>query len=105
MATTWAQRRRDRIDETAGRSLTAEAFQRLRRNPVALVGAVIVVVFGLVAALAPLIVRPGVIPGAQAGFPLGGDQLGRDFFSRVVLASRQTLLVGVLATLLGLAVG
>jgi peptide/nickel transport system permease protein len=120
MATTWAQRRRDRIDETAGRSLTAEALLRLRRNPVAITGAVIVVVFVLVAALAPLIaphgatevfpelqrdLRPGVIPGPQPGFPLGGDQLGRDFFSRLVLASRQTLLVGVLATLLGLAVG
>jgi peptide/nickel transport system permease protein len=49
--------------------------------------------------------RPGSIPGPQDGFPLGSDQLGRDFFSRVILAAQQTLLVGVLATLIGLAVG
>jgi peptide/nickel transport system permease protein len=121
VATTWAQRRRERIDDLAGgRSLTSEALQRLRRNPVAIVGAVIVTAFVVVAALAPWIaphsatevfpelqrdLRPGVIPGPQPGFPLGGDQLGRDFFSRMVLASRQTLIVGVFATLIGLAVG
>jgi peptide/nickel transport system permease protein len=121
MATTWAERRKTRIDDlAAGRSLTSEAFRRLRRDPVAIVGAVIVGVFVVVAALAPLIaphgaaepfpelqaeLRPGNIPGALPGFPLGGDQLGRDFLSRMILASQQTLLVGVLATLIGLAVG
>jgi peptide/nickel transport system permease protein len=121
MTTTWAERRRARIDDlSGGRSLTSEAFQRLRRDPVALTGAVIVGLFVVIAALAPLIapheaasafpelqrdLRPGAIPGPQDGFPLGSDQLGRDFFSRMVLASQQTLLVGVLATLIGLAVG
>jgi peptide/nickel transport system permease protein len=121
MITTWAQRRKDRIDDLAGgRSLTAEAFRRLRTNPVAITGAVIVGTFVLIALLSPLIaphgatepfpqlqqdLRPGTIPGPQEGFPLGSDQLGRDFFSRMILASQQTLLVGVFATLLGLAVG
>jgi peptide/nickel transport system permease protein len=121
VTTTWAQRRRDRIDDLAGgRSLTAEAFSRLRRDPIAITGAVIVGAFVVIAILSPLIaphsatepfpqlqrdLRPGTIPGPQDGFPLGSDQLGRDFFSRLVLASRQTLLVGVFATLIGLAVG
>ena len=121
MTTTWAQRRKDRIDDLAGgRSLTAEAFRRLRRDPVAITGAVIVGAFVVIALLAPVIaphsatepfpqlqqdLRPGLIPGAQPGFPLGSDQLGRDFFSRMILASQQTLLVGVFATLLGLIVG
>jgi len=121
MTTAWAQRRKDRIDDLAGgRSLTSEAFRRLRRDPIALTGAVIVGAFVLIALLSPLIaphsatepfpqlqqdLRPGSIPGPQDGFPLGSDQLGRDFFSRMILASRQTLLVGVFATLIGLAVG
>ena len=121
MTTTWAERRKARIDDlSAGRSLSSEAFRRLRRDPVAIAGAVIVGLFVVVAALAPLIaphgaaeafpqlqenLRPGSIPGPQDGFPLGSDQLGRDFFSRVILAAQQTLLVGVLATLIGLAAG
>jgi peptide/nickel transport system permease protein len=119
--TTLLQRKRGRIDDLAGgRSLTQEAFRRLRRDPIAITGAVIVGAFVLVAVLAPLLapydatqqfpqlqedLRPGQIPGPQEGFPLGSDQLGRDFFSRMLLASQQTLLVGVLATLIGLAVG
>ena len=121
MTTTWLERRRSRIDEIAGgRSLSAEAVRRLRREPAAIVGGTIIGVFVVVAAFAPLIaphdaaqpfpelqqnLRPGAIPGPQDGFPLGSDQLGRDFFSRMILASQQTLLVGVLATLIGLAVG
>jgi peptide/nickel transport system permease protein len=121
MTTTWLERRRTRIDDIAGgRSLGAEALRRLRREPAAIVGAVIIGVFVVIAALAPLLaphgatetfpqlqenLRPGAIPGPQDGFPLGSDQLGRDFLSRMILASQQTLLVGVLATLIGLAVG
>jgi peptide/nickel transport system permease protein len=121
MTTTWAERRKARIDDlSAGRSLSSEAFRRLRRDPVAIAGAVIVGLFVVVAALAPLIaphgaaetfpqlqdnLRPGSIPGPQDGFPLGSDQLGRDFLSRLILAAQQTLLVGVLATLIGLAAG
>ncbi|WP_219414984.1 ABC transporter permease [Pseudonocardia nigra] len=122
MATTWLERRRNRIDDiaTGGRSLGSEAFRRLRRDPVAITGAVIIGTFVVIAAFAPLIaphsatetfpqlqadLRPGQIPGPQEGFPLGSDQLGRDFLSRMILAAQQTLLVGVLATLIGLSVG
>ena len=121
MTTTWLERRRTRIDDiSGGRSLGAEALRWLRREPTAIVGAVIIGVFVVVAAFAPLIaphdaaqpfpelqenLRPGAIPGPQEGFPFGSDQLGRDFFSRMILASQQTLLVGVLATLIGLVVG
>jgi peptide/nickel transport system permease protein len=121
MTATWLERKRTRIDDlSGGRSLSAEAFRRLRREPAAIAGAIIIGLFVVVAAFAPLIaphdaaqpfpqlqedLRPGFIPGPQEGFPLGSDQLGRDFFSRMILASQQTLLVGVLATLIGLAVG
>lgn len=95
-------------------------MRRLLRDPVAITGAVIVGAFVLVAVFSPLIapydatqqfpelqedLRPGSIPGPQEGFPLGSDQLGRDFYSRMLLASQQTLTVGVMATLIGLVVG
>ena len=121
MITTWARRRKDRIDDlAAGRSLTSEALARLRHDPVAITGAVLVGAFVVIAVLSPILaphgpaetfpelqrdLRPGNIPGPRPGFPLGSDQLGRDFFSRMILASPRTLLVGVFATLIGVAAG
>src|SRR5829696_9064014 len=123
--------RKERIDELAERagngktedvgvSLTASAFRRLRRNPVFLFGAGIIVLFIIVAILSPLLAphdpadrmladqvikARNEIPPPQAGHPLGGDEQGRDLLSRMLVGSQQTLLVGVLATLIGLAGG
>jgi peptide/nickel transport system permease protein len=122
-------RKRSRIDALAARagalpegddggSLVKSAFRRLRRDPVFIIGAVIVVVFLLVALFAPWLapkdpyaqsllsqVRQGSIPGSQEGYPLGVDQLGRDQLSRLIYGSRQSLLIGVVSTVLGAAVG
>jgi peptide/nickel transport system permease protein len=127
--TSLGERKRDRIDALAatagalpegeaGLSLTRSAFRRLRRDPVAIIGAVIVLVFLVVAAFAPLLapkdpftqyllseIRPGYIPGPQEGFPLGADNLGRDLLSRLIYGSRQSLLIGFVSTVLGVAVG
>jgi peptide/nickel transport system permease protein len=104
----------------AGVSLTAAAWRRLRRNPVFIVGAVIISSFVILAILSPLLAAhdPTVpmlgdqvirarnqIPPSQPGHPLGGDQVGRDLLSRMLIGSQQTLLVGVLATLIGLTGG
>ncbi|KAA5836003.1 ABC transporter permease [Saccharopolyspora hirsuta] len=118
--------RKERIDALAessadaGVSLAASAWRRLKRNPVFVVGAVIIAVFVLVALLAPLLAphdpaqrvlvdqvsrAENMIPPPQEGFPLGGDQYGRDLFSRLLLGSQQTLLVAVLATVIGLGGG
>lgn len=101
-----------------GRSLGREAFARLRRNPVAILGAVLVLLFLLVAALAPVLapydpvdqilknqIRPGSFPGPSHAHWLGSDSLGRDELSRLLFGARQSLLVGVLATAVGFAVG
>jgi peptide/nickel transport system permease protein len=121
--------RRRRIDELAARagqvpeggggvSLTKSAIRRLRRDPVAIIGAIIVVIFLLVAIFAPWLapknpldqsllhdVTPNHIPGPQAGYPIGADNLGRDELSRLIYGSRQSLLIGVVATVLGVTVG
>jgi peptide/nickel transport system permease protein len=128
MTASLGDRRRERIDALASRagalpegegvSLVKSAYRRLRRNPVAIAGAIIVVVFLLVAIFAPWLaprdpyaqsllseVRQGSIPGAREGYPLGVDQLGRDLLSRLIYGSRQSLLIGVVSTVLGAAVG
>ncbi len=120
--------KRERIDALAalasgrtgevGVSLTKSAIRRLRRNPIAIIGAVLVAVFILVAAFAPLLapkdprffyllseVRPNFIPGGRDGFPLGVDRLGRDELSRLIFGSRQSLLIGVVSTSIGVIVG
>ena len=122
----FGQRRRDRIDALAqsgtvddepGVSLLRGAWMRLRRNPVFLTGAAITIVFVVLAIIAPWLapwdvtarplldeVRPQTnpVPGPQPGHLLGGDDRGRDLLSRLLVGSRQTLIVGVFATLFGL---
>lgn len=125
MVSTYARARKQRIDALVtsgdeGTSLWASAWQRLRVSPLFWIGAVIVVLFILLALLSPLIAPhdPGAqlligqtsrarneIAPAQPGFPLGGDTQGRDLFSRLILGSRQTLLVGIMATLIGFVFG
>ncbi|MPZ64621.1 MAG: ABC transporter permease subunit [Pseudonocardiaceae bacterium] len=120
--------RRQRIDDLAagggapdaGVSLAVSAWRRLRRSPLFLVGAAIIGVFVVMALLAPWLAQhdPALrllddqvsrarneIPPAQPGHPLGGDQQGRDLYSRMLLGSQQTLLVAVLATVIGLGGG
>jgi peptide/nickel transport system permease protein len=117
------KRRADRVDELAesgGVGLAADAFRRMRRSPVAVVGAVITALFVLLAILSPFLapknpyipydalknnLRPDSIPGPMPGFLLGSDQNGYDFFSRLLVGSQQTLIVGVVATLIGVTFG
>lgn len=101
-------------------SPAASAWRRLLRNPTFVVGAMIILGFVSIALLAPWLAphdpaarllesqvsrARNEIPPAQPGFPLGGDVEGRDLFSRMLLGSRQTLLVAVLATVIGLGGG
>lgn len=92
----------------------------MRWNPLFVVGAVIILGFVVIALLAPWLAphdpaarllegqvsrARNEIPPAQPGFPLGGDADGRDLYSRMLLGSRQTLLVAVLVTVIGLGGG
>jgi peptide/nickel transport system permease protein len=103
-----------------GESLWREAFRRLRRNPAAIVGAIILVFFVLMAIIGPFLVpyapkdtswisqvsmQENRIPGPSAQHWLGIDHNGRDEFSRIVVGAQNTLLVGVVATTIGLVFG
>lgn len=94
-----------------------EVFKRLRRNPTAWVGAFIVLLFVLVAALAPLLapfpetalpgakyITPTHIPGIGEipEFPLGLDRFGGDVLSKLIWGARASLMVGVISTIFGL---
>ncbi|WP_304451574.1 ABC transporter permease [Nocardiopsis sp. YSL2] len=110
----------ERRDDGHGAGVWREALTRMRRSPMAISGAAIVTVFILVALFSPLIApysptaqtwggevfpNRNVFVGPRAENLLGLDNLGRDQFSRMVIGARQTLLVGVVATLVGFCVG
>jgi peptide/nickel transport system permease protein len=105
------------IQLEAPSGLWHEAWQRLRRNPGAIVGFALVGTFTLVAVFAPLIapfdpraqdltlLAEGCCPGPSSEHWFGVDALGRDEFSRVVYGARYSLLIGVVAVAVGLSVG
>ena len=107
------------LSDEEGVSLWKSAWLRLRTDPVFLLGAVIVVAFVILAIIAPWVAphdpaardliaqrtTQNPIPGPQPGYPLGADDAGRDMLSRLIVGARQTLIVGVLATLGGLTGG
>lgn len=87
-------------------------FRRFRRHHLAAVSLLIVILLGGAAVLAPLIApyHPDEIVGPFGDAPssefwLGTDQIGRDVLSRLLYATRVSLLVGVLATLTSTVVG
>jgi peptide/nickel transport system permease protein len=101
-----------------GVSLWLGAWRRLRRNPVAILGALLVLAFVLVAifaeALAPYAansrewateVTLTSVPGPREGNLLGVDRYGSDLYSQLLYGARQSLIIGVVSTLLGLTVG
>ncbi|WP_228983837.1 ABC transporter permease [Streptomyces sp. DH12] len=107
-------------ESTSGASLWREAFRRLKTSKMAVIGAVIIALFVVVAVVGPWVAphaptaqswRGEVFPnqgkfvGARGENWFGLDHLGRDMFSRMLVGARQTLLVGVVSMLIGLVVG
>jgi peptide/nickel transport system permease protein len=97
--------------------LWSEARYRLLRNPGAIMGAVFVATFVIVAVFAPLIAQydpkesnlnllvGGKPVGPSAHHWFGIDLLGRDEFSRIVYGARYSLLIGVVSVTIGLSTG
>lgn len=106
-------------ESSSGASLWREALKRLRASKMALVGAVIIGIFLVLAIVGPwfapyapgqqwrgeVFVNRAEFVGARAENWFGLDHLGRDIFSRMLVGARQTLLLGVVSTLIGLSVG
>lgn len=87
-------------------------MRRFRARHLAKISLVILVVVGLAALFAPVVAPydPDAIVGTFSGAPckefiLGTDQIGRDVFSRLLYATRISLLVGILATVISTVIG
>lgn len=94
-------------------SLWLDAWRRLIRNKLAVIGLVVVIFFISVALFAPLIapyddaevVDPRLVRyNPTWTWPMGLDQNGRDIFSRIVWGARISLFVGVVAYIIILAI-
>ncbi|MET1033740.1 MAG: ABC transporter permease [Arthrobacter sp.] len=103
-----------------GTSVWRDAFTRLRRNPAAVAGAVIVLLFVIVAVLAPFLapyggddlpgrteITPTHIPGPGElpEYPLGLDRFGGDVLSKLIWGAQASLTIGVVSTAMGLVGG
>lgn len=116
------------------RSLWADAFRRLLRNRLAVIGAVIILLIVLAAIFAPVLAPqaydaavladnnavprwvtqmfPTMLPRDQGGYvtisdkyPLGADKLGRDLLSRILYGARVSLAVALIGPLISSVVG
>ncbi|HUO65078.1 MAG TPA: ABC transporter permease [Terriglobales bacterium] len=94
-------------------SLWRDAWRRLLRNKLAVVGGVTVVLLCLVAIFANVL-APQSYTKANFGniyefpnreFPLGTDQLGRDVLSRMIYGARVSMLVGLGSQVIVLLIG
>jgi peptide/nickel transport system permease protein len=101
-----------------GSGLWRGAWDRLKHNPTAIVGALIVLVFVVIAIIAPLLtpyepgsaqwsgeVTPSSVPGPSEDHPLGLDRFGSDLYTQMLFGARQSLVYGVVSTAIGLTVG
>jgi oligopeptide transport system permease protein len=97
--------------------LWQDAWQRFRRNPIAVGGLIFVILLALDALLAPLLVNFHVIAdplkqnpansyaGPSLQHLLGTDYLGRDLLSRTMFGARISLTIGLTVQAIYLVVG
>lgn len=98
-----------------GRSLTQDAFLRLRRNKAALISIGIVVFIVLFAFVGPYLLpwtydkidwsnirKP---PNFEAGHFAGTDQNGRDMLARIMQGTQMSLVVALVATMVSVIIG
>jgi peptide/nickel transport system permease protein len=101
-------------DAAVSRNVFQQAYRGLKKAPLtALVGIVIVGIYVLAAVFAPLIAPYGeyqvvsdvpFAPWSEAN-PLGTDQLGRDFLTRIIFGARNSIGIAFVTTLLAFAIG
>ncbi len=96
-----------------GRSLWEDAFARLKKNKLAILGLVLLVILAVLALFAPWIApysyeEQDLLLGAQPPSTehlMGTDVFGRDQFTRILYGSRVSLMVGLVATSVALLIG
>lgn len=99
--------------ESDSRSLIQDVRRSLRRNPLVLIGLLLIIGYVVVGFTAPQIaprdpMKQDVsnrLKPPSADFAFGTDELGRDIFTRVLYGARITIPAGVLVVVIGSALG
>jgi ABC-type dipeptide/oligopeptide/nickel transport system permease subunit len=103
----------------SGRALRSEDSQlkrnwaKLRRNKAALFGGILILIYVVVALLAPVIFpgnpsAPNLMKALErpsVAHPLGTDELGRTILGRIIYGSRVSLLIAIGVVAVGLLIG
>lgn len=97
------------------RTLWQDAANRFMRNRLAVAGLVVVTFFLFLAIfadfLAPLpydkadFTQVRVLPMVNPAYPLGTDEIGRDYLSRLIFGARTSMTVGITIQLIALLIG
>ena len=96
------------VNSAQSKSTSRETFARFTHHRGAAIGAVLLIVWSLIAIFAPLIApydpadlvsRARQAPSAEHW--LGTDMLGRDMLSRVIYGSRVSIMLGLISVALG----
>lgn len=91
-----------------------QVWHRLKKNKLAMVGLIVVVISVFVALLAPLLapydpnnmqLDLSLLPPGSEGHILGTDDFGRDLLSRIIYGARVSLIVGVISIAIGGTIG
>jgi peptide/nickel transport system permease protein len=98
---------------SASQAGALSVWRRLRREPSAIIGAVLIALFVILAIFAPWIAPydpnasdwMAVREAPSLAHLLGSDDLGRDVLSRVIYGARASLAAGVVSVLVALVIG
>jgi oligopeptide transport system permease protein len=102
-------------EDARGRSLWVDAWHRLMKNRAAVVSAIIMIIMLLLVLFGPMLLQwegdftdwdnTSSPPSLETGHWFGTDAVGRDILVRTLEGGRISLLVGLVATLVSLAIG
>jgi oligopeptide transport system permease protein len=97
------------------RTLWQDAANRFFRNRLAVFGLVIVATFLFMAIFADFLApypydrvdftQVRILPGVNPQYPLGTDEVGRDYLSRLIYGARTSMTVGITIQLIALIIG
>jgi len=101
------------LEAVQGSSLWRDAFRRLLKNRLAVAGGVVVILLCLIAIFADVLAPYSYTKtnfgrldeGPTRDYPLGTDNLGRDMLSRMIYGARVSMLVGLGAQIIVVAIG
>ena len=103
----------NRPEGPPGRSLLSDALRRLRRNRLAVTGGIVLALLVVACFALPTLfgldhetTAPALHnQGPSASAPFGTDNLGRDYFARVLVGGQTSLLVGLVGALVVVVIG